>query len=255
MRPTPRASRRPASRRLTTSLAACAVALVVGVVGCTGDDDSGGATGVVADPGGRPPASGTEPGIDLPDQAPVQVQVKNVWGRWPGLGSKQTDQLAKRAGSAVIRWMGKAFVGLDYPTDSDSRGGAEVAAAFATFTSGAARQAQRQLDLTTNLPAGRELVDVVATRRLVRLIAYAPRGIAVGATASVQLVLVGAAENGRQTETAVSGELYLTRVGAGWRVFGYDLHRSGGAPGSYARAHQPTDKPSDKPGDGGGDSG
>ncbi len=249
MRPTPRAPRQPARRRLTASLAACAATLALGLAGCTGDDDEPDSTTL-------PSGSG---GADLPDAAPVQLQVKGVWGRWPGPGSKQSDQLAKRAGSAVTGWMDKAFLDLDYPTGGGSGNDAQVGAAFATFTSGAAQQARRQVDLTTNVIAGRDLVDVVATRRVVRLIGYAPRGTAVGVTAAVTLVLVGADADGKKTETAVTGELYLTRVRTGWRVFGYDLQRSTGAPGSYARAHRDDgkpgktrDKPGDKPGNGGG---
>ena len=206
------------------------IALTLGLAGCTGDgDDEQSSTPL--------PSGSGDAGTELPQAGPVQVRVKTVWGRWPDKGTKQSDQLAKRAGSAVTQWMDKAFVDLDYPTPAGA-GDAEVGAAFATFTSGAADQARRQVDLTTNIPAGRDLVDAVATRRVVRLIGYAPRGTAVGATAAVELVLVGATDDGKQTETAVTGELYLTRAKAGWRVFGYDLQRSSGAPGSYARAHR-----------------
>ena len=231
MRPTPRAPRRTSARRLTSGVAVCTVvALTLGLAGCTGDgDDEQSSTPL--------PSGPAEDGADLPQPGPVQVRVKTVWGRWPDKGTKQSDQLAKRAGSAVTQWMDKAFVDLDYPTPAGS-GDAEVGAAFATFTSGAADQARRQADLTTNIPAGRDLVDAVATRRVVRLIGYAPGGTAVGATAAVELVLVGATDDGKQTETAVTGDLYLTRAKAGWRVFGYDLERSTGAPGSYARAHR-----------------
>ena len=69
-----------------------------------------------------------------------------------------------------------------------------------------------------------------------QLVAFAPHGRAVGATAVVQLVLLGLRADGNRVEIAVTGDLYLTRPGQPWQVFGYDLQRSTGAPGSYARA-------------------
>ena len=96
-----------------------------------------------------------------------------------------------------------------------------------------------RLRLTTSADVGADLVDVVPTLRTVQLRAYAPHGHAVGATASVELVLLGLRAGGERVEVAVTGDLYLTRPGAGpWRVFGYDLQRSVGPPGGYARAQR-----------------
>jgi hypothetical protein len=141
----------------------------------------------------------------------------------------------------VTAWMDHAYVRVDYPT----RGRGSLAGAFATFTPGAGRDARRD-QLTVDLDLGADLVDAVPTRRTVQLVAYAPRGRPLGVTAVVQLVLLGLRADGERIETALTGELYLTRPGARWQVFGYEVDRSTGAPGSYARAHRP-----DEPGGGG----
>ena len=128
--------------------------------------------------------------------------------------------------------MNRAYVGVDYPT-TGPRG---IDGAFATFTSGAGRDARRQDHLTTAVDIGADLVDVVPTRRTVQLVAFAPDGRAVGASAVVQLVLLGVRANSEEVEVAMTGDLYLTRPGHTWQVFGYDLRRSTGAPGSYAHS-------------------
>jgi len=225
---------RPTVPRRVGLAAAAGLLVATTVAGCTGDDDDSG-----SDPAemSAPSADGSAAAETLQRKAaPQQVSVRTVWGRWPGGdSSKPTQQLARQAGGVVTAWMDRAYVGVDYPT----AGQQSVDGAFATFTSGAERDARRQDHLTTAVDIGADLVDVVPTRRTVQLVAFAPHGRAVGATAVVTLVLLGLRADGSRVEVAVTGDLYLTRPGRSWQVFGYDLQRSTGAPGSYARSqHQ-----------------
>jgi hypothetical protein len=210
------------------------------LTGCTGDDDSDPADG------SEPAAAGVTQTLDR-EAAPQKVTVRRVFGTWPRRGeARRSAQLARQAGRAVTGWMDRAYVRVDYPLD----GPKSVAGAFATFTAGAGKDARRDR-LAADPERGPDLVDVVPTRRTVQLLAYAPRGRAVGATAVVQLVLLGLRADGERVETALTGELFLTRPGSRWRVFGYDVQRSTGAPGSFAAAHR-SDR---RAGDGNGQSG
>jgi hypothetical protein len=238
--------RPPVLRRLAVTLPV-ALLTVTAVTGCTGDDDPEPSDPASVDPtraeGPAAPTLQREP-------APQRITVRRVWGEWPARGqARRSAQLSRQAGRAVTAWMDHAYVGVDFPT----KGPASFAGAFATFTSGAGRDARRDR-LTFDVDLGARLVDAVPTRRTVQLVAYAPRGRAVGATAVVQLVLLGLRGDGEKVETALTGELYLTRVGTQWQVFGYDVDRSTGAPGSYARASRPGKRAGGQgqPGAGGG---
>ena len=220
---------------MTLTVAAC---LVLATSACTGDDADPSDS---SDPSGMSdPVASSEPAPSLQQEpAPQKVTVRRVWGRWPGgVQSARTRHVVRQAGGAVTGWMNGGYVGVAYPAEGqDSFDGA-----FATFTPGAAREAEGQDGLTINTELAADLVDTVPTRRRVSMAVYAPHGRAVGATASVQLVLLGLRTDGNRVETAVTGDLYLTRpAGQPWRVFGYDLQRSTAAPGSYARAHRPKD--------------
>jgi hypothetical protein len=221
-----RAGGAPVLRRLTVGVAATVLAVTT-VPGCTGDDDPE-EPSATADP---PSAEGPPQTLQL-EPAPQRVTVRRVWGQWPARGqARRSAQLARQAGRAVTAWMDRAYVRVDLPAE----GPRSFAGAFANFTSGAGRDARRD-QLTLDLDLGARLVDAVPTLRTVQLVAFAPQGRPVGATAVVQLVLLGLRTDGAKVETALAGELYLTRVGARWQVFGYDVDRSTGAPGSYARA-------------------
>jgi hypothetical protein len=237
--------RPPVLCRLTVTVAATVLA-VTAVSGCTGDDDP--ESSATTDP---PPAAEGPAQTLQREPAPERVTVRRVWGEWPARGQAQRSaQLARQAGRAVTAWMDHAYVRVDYPTE----GPRSFAGAFATFTPGAGRDARRDR-LTVDADLGARLVDAVPTRRTVQLVGFAPRGRPVGATAVVQLVLLGLRADGARVETALSGELYLTRPGARWQVFGYDVDRSTGAPGSYARASRADKRAGGgqgRPGGGGG---
>jgi hypothetical protein len=69
-----------------------------------------------------------------------------------------------------------------------------------------------------------------------RVSALAVGGRPVGASAQLLLVVVGAREDGSQVELVIRGELNLTPAGRIWKVFGFDLQRSVGKPGTFAAA-------------------
>ena len=191
--------------------------LVAGVLAaCTDDSDSS---------SDQPGEGGTVSEL-LPGEPAEQVtRVRKVWGEWPAGDSAQTRSLEQATGKAVGAWLDGGFVAVDYPTrDFDE--------AFSAFTSGAAAEAQKESWLTTNRTLGGRLIDAVPVRRTVTVTAFAPSGSPVGATADVNLVLRGVSESGRRSDLSVTGEVYLTRAGGKWQIFGYDLQRSVRAPGS-----------------------
>lgn len=206
-----------APRRLTGPLrraAAGAVALLAAAAlgACTDDSDSADSS--------QPGEGGTVSGLLPAEPAEQRTQVRRVWGRWPAdKDSARTRSLQSATGRVVGAWIDRAFVAVDYPAT-------EFAGAFETFTRGAAAQARRDSWLTTNQTLGDRLVDAVPVKRTVSVVAFAPRGSAVGATADVALVLRGVAESGQPSRLSVSGELHLTRIDGRWRIFGYDLQRS-----------------------------
>ncbi len=216
--------------------------LAVGLLpGCTGDDEpeSAPTTTATSRTTAPPPATQSrrggggvaEPRVDRAP-APQTTIVRRVWGRWPAADdAPRTRRLAEQTGRAVRTWLDRGFVEVAYPSR-------RFDGAFADFTPGAAALARREASLTTNRSIGTRLVDVVATRRVVRVTAFAPRGTAVGATADVTLVLQGVGEAGRRYETVVQAELSLTRTNGRWKVFGYDVRRSVGAPGTFAEANR-----------------
>jgi hypothetical protein len=146
----------------------------------------------------------------------------------PPVRGELTDQSRSdlRAGlrDAIETWMGGFDAGID------------ISAAFAAYTPGAAALAREQATVTTTANLDPELVEVVPTRRSAKVAVLAAGGGAVGASADVLLVVVGAAADGTSLELVVRADLQLTPTAKGWKVFGFELARNQGAPGSYAAA-------------------
>lgn len=214
-----------------TTIIAAAAALAVGIgslvaVGCEGDDSAVVPRSSVATATEDETSVSGAPTLTVA-AAPLRVKLGRLAGNLP---PSKRRPVVKRIGSVVDAWFAGAFVDGDYPREDFARG-------FAGFTAGAARQAQRQEAVTTNAALGSDLVEVVPTRRLVRLSVFAPHRRAAGATADVSLVLVGLRQDQSQVEVAVTGQLFLTKD-SGWRVFGFDVRRSVGAVGAYARSKQ-----------------
>lgn len=192
---------------------------------CTGDEEPPEET---ATP--KPPVPTTESGAPrlMLDEPPMRARVVRVGGE---LTAQERRQVADNIARVVGGWFDAAYL------DGDLRR-ADLSGALETFTPAAARQARRQADVTTGRVLGAELGAVVPTVRRVQAAVFAPGRGPAGATAQVTLVLVGAREGGSQVEQVVRGDLFLTATTGGWRIFGFELSRSVGAVGSYARAQQ-----------------
>lgn len=199
--------RRALVRRSTAALAA--TVLTLSAAGCTSGDDP------AATPS-PPAASKGETATLEPRPAPAQVRVTRVAGR---MRPQERDQLARRVGRVVAAYFDDAYVGGEQPRT-------RFGTAFATFTRDAARSARRQQRLTTNAALGPEAAAVVPRRQRAFLSVLAPRGVASGVTARVDLAyLVQRADRADRLVT-VRGRLLLTRPTPGrWKIFGYDLTR------------------------------
>lgn len=177
--------------------------LVLGLAGCSGDDDE------EPDGDGERSSSGapTDPGID------TRVEVGEVAGK---LGKRPAREVAADVAEVVDRWLDAAYVVGDYPRS-------KFGDAFPGFTKDAATLAARQPGLMSNQAVGDDVDGVTATRRVVRVDVLAPKGKAAGATAHVKLVieLTGKVERTDQ----IRGRVVLTPAKGGWQVFGFDIER------------------------------
>lgn len=190
-----------------------ALALVVLLGGCSDDSDEPAAP--------DPPSQAGAPTIR---QQPVGLDVKiaRVAGHLPKAVSRD---LRHRLGRVVEAWFKGGFLTGDYPRKHFN--------GYASFTADAAKLARRDAEVTTNVQLGSQWTQVVPTRQQVRLFVFAPGHRPSGATADVQLVMIGAGSAGAMSELAVTGQLYLTKTAKGWQIFGFDLQRSVGDPGAF----------------------
>jgi hypothetical protein len=200
---------RPLSARLSGLF--LGVALLTAAVGCTEEasapETSGGSSVTPS------PSEPTEP-----PSVPLKVVVTRVLGKLP---ESSRPTLEARVGKAVSAYVDAAFLSGDYPR-------ADFGDSFASFTSGAAREARRDLDLLTNHELGPSTESVRATRRTAYLSVLAPYKVAAGVTAKVDLVFVVDRGDQPAQRVRLAGRMLLTRSPSdgGWAVFGYDLHRS-----------------------------
>jgi len=174
------------------------------LTGCTGDD-SDSSTG---------PAS-TGPTISLTrPSVPLKVTVRKVR---TDLTAKERNRLRTDAAQPIESWFAGAYLG-EYPRDDFADG-------FEGWTARAAELAERDRHTTTNATLGPEVLAVVADAQSADLYVFAEKGRPGGATADVTLRLTEQRESGELVKIAVTGSVYLTRTGAGWKIFGYDLSR------------------------------
>ena len=208
---------RQALVRRTTAAVTTVVLAVVGA-GCTGAD------GPEATPSTPTVSEGATATLE-PRPAPARVRVTRVAGR---MRPKDREVLAANVGKVVSAYFDDAFLGGTQPRTRFGDG-------FATFTRDAARQARRQQQLTTNAKLGPTAEAVVPRRQRAFLSVLAPKGVATGVTAKVDLAyLVQRADRPDRTVT-VRGRLLLTRAASGgWEIFGYDLTRGDRAAGEGA---------------------
>lgn len=150
---------------------------------------------------------------------PAELSTKVTVGRVTGhLRSRERKHLKTAVTHVVDGWFDAAFVGGRYPRGDFHR-------AFPRFTSGARADARHDRRLMSNADIGRRIDSVEATRRRLRIDVLAVRGRPVGVTARVGLDLATTGRLHKHLE--VKGRLFLTRTGAGWRVFGYDITKGG----------------------------
>ena len=203
-------------RRRAAALTAALLAL--STAACTGDD--------APLPRPSPPTVSEGATATLePRPAPARVRVTRVAGR---MRPQDRDVLADNVGKVVTEYFEDAFLGGDQPRTRFDDG-------FSTFTRDAARSARRQQRLTTNAALGPTAEAVVARRQRAFLSVLAPKGIATGVTARVDLAYLVRRTEGADRLVTVRGRLLLTRVpSGGWKIFGYDLTRGARAAGEGA---------------------
>jgi len=193
----------PAPRRLAA--AALAAALCLGAAACSGDDEGN---------GDKDTATGASP-TTATDEVATQVS----WGAVAGkVGKAKRDQVKEAATGVVDGWLDAAYAGGEWPRT-------DFSGAFAGFTDGAQAKAEADLDLMTNSAIGGQVESVEVLKRTIKLDALGVKGKATGVTARFKLKFRTDGEV-EGTET-VSGRLFLTPTDGGWRVFGYDVARSG----------------------------
>ena len=148
--------------------------------------------------------------------APYQVALGNVAGRIP----RHKRARFRRAIARPVRtWVDAGFVEGPWP-----RGG--FRAAFTPFAGGITKRARADADLLTLQPVGSSLAEVVPERRRVVISLTEAGGRVAGATARVDVRVVGVDRAGVRQRVNVRGELYLTPTRShGWQIFGYDIDR------------------------------
>jgi hypothetical protein len=163
----------------------------------------------------------TEPPSDPPSETeePVALRVTTV----TGAGSMDADtraDLESAVGDVLSSYVVQGFLG-DYPRDDFVR-------AFDSFTSGAARDAARDIDWLT----AARLEDpkaVRATRLDARLSFLVAGDDVVGGTATVRFAFE-ATLDGEVRPVRLRGRLMLVEDEGTWSVFGYDVTTN--APGA-----------------------
>jgi hypothetical protein len=208
------------ARRYAAGLAMLALAATT--VSCSGPDEDGATPG---EPSDTPSASATA--AEEPDRSvEPRVRVTRVAGR---LKPKDREVLADNIGKVVNGYFEDAFTGGEHPRSS-------FGDAFATFSQGAARQADKDRDLLTNRVLGPTTQRIEVRRQTAYLSVLAPYKVAAGVTARVHLRYVADQGDDPAQRVDVKGRLMLTRKkSGGWQIFGYDLSRNARTVGEESR--------------------
>ena len=182
------------------------LAMLVALVGCSGDDDE--------EPGNDPtPTSTTE-------TAAPAVQTDARLGVVKGKLGKRSQGVLRAVTTVVERWFDQGYGG-DYPRRNFSP-------AFADFTKDARALAVKQPRVMSNAKIGPRLEGVEMVRRAIRVDVAAPKGRPAGATARFRLKIT--MSGGVEQTDLISGRLLLTPTKDGWKVFGFDVRRGKEAP-------------------------
>jgi len=179
-----------------------ALLLLAGAVGCDSGDDIGGKG--ENDEG----SSSSDHGSDTPGVETVTTIEHGV-----GLDAAAQARAIEHITAAIDPWFDEGFLG-EFPRS-------DFSPAFATFTKGAAADAQRDLALLSNSGLADQIDTATATNRRVRLDVFAPGGRPRGVTAN--FVLDFDTTGDLEEHLRLHGSLYLTRVKHTWKVFGYDV--------------------------------
>lgn len=198
------------------------LAMAAAATACTADDEPATAP--------EPSASSTPAETsDTPTEAPsvpAKVRVTRVSGK---LKEKDREVLADNIGKVVNGYFEDAFTGGEYPRES-------FGDAFATFSAGAARQADGDRDLLTNRVLGPTTHGIEVRRQTAYLSVLAPYKVAAGVTARVHLRFLADQGDEPAQRVDVKGRLMLTRKqSGGWKIFGYDLTQNARTAGEGSR--------------------
>jgi hypothetical protein len=190
-----------------------ALTLAATTASCTGSDEPESAPSPA--PSSAPAESPATSDAPAPESVRPRVRVTRVSGT---LEPKDQEVLADNVGKVVNAYFEDAFTGGEYPRSS-------FGDAFATFSDGAARQADGDRDLLTNRVLGPQTESVVVRRQTAYLSVLAPYKVAAGVTAKVHLRFVAERGDKPAQRVDVKGRLMLTRKekSGGWKIFGYDL--------------------------------
>ena len=185
--------------------------LLVGLSGCT-DEGQQGSQG-----GGAPSDTATGSAQSLQERAaPYELRYRRVAGDI----RKARGRGTLRAISKPVRaWIDAGFVNGPWPREA-------YGDAFVPFGRDITATAHKDADLLTLQSVGGSFVQVVPERRQVGVSVTGVRGRVVGATARVNVRVLGLSRAGQRTEVSVRGDVYLTKVQShGWKIFGYRLDR------------------------------
>jgi hypothetical protein len=173
-----------------------------------------------AQPSPPPSPTATEQAPALRQRpAPYAVRFGKVAGHLP---QGRRGQILRALARPVRAWVDGGFVQGPWPRR-------RFRAAFAPFGQDIAARARRDAGLLTLYAEGRSLVEVVPQQRRIAVSVTTARRRVVGATARVNLRVLGVDRRGRETRVSLRGDVYLTRTGEhGWQIFGYDLDRWAG---------------------------
>jgi hypothetical protein len=195
-------------RGLCAVVASLALATAA-LAGCTGDDSSE----------DTQPTTSTGATITLTQPSkPLRVDIAQLGG-----GVKKDDyaKVKQAIAAPISAWVGGGYLSPHYPTS-------DFDAAFASWTPGARELAERDRDNTTNTILGEKLIAMVADAQTATLYVFASHGRTGGATAHVKLRFTGEMADQSLVHFTVQGDLYLTRKGSKWQIFGYRLSREVG---------------------------
>jgi len=204
-------------RTSRSTVAALTLALVaaVGLTACSGDDTEGSSSA---------PTSAADDSASTAEAQSIDKANAKLTARvveiGPGVKKKAQTHIRRQLARPIESWMDSAYLAGDFPHQGYTKKD------FHGWTAQAATLAARDKKTTSSDFVRQKAVQVVADRRDARLFVFTMNGVAGGATANIYLIMTATMKSGAEKKYAVAGQVYLTRKGNDWRIFGYDLHRT-----------------------------